>query len=191
MDVIVEQYPDATHTCSFHSALSDSDKQLRAFAKDRSFEIVLASNDTSNLEFYDNCDLHVGYRLHGHISFLRRRLPSVLTGKDGRGYGFNATLGTAGFPATRRRLGPRPAKIIQSLGQTLPGKGLQKLVQKAGWSPRPYRELIAPPDPTVPEKIREFLQQEQTNRFESYEAVPELFDETYQNTMKPFLENLP
>lgn len=191
MDMLVEEYPDATHTCSFHSVLSDSDKRLRTLAEDRGFEIVLASHDTSNLEFYDNCDLHVGYRLHGHISFLRRRLPSVLVGEDGRGNGFNATLGTAGFPATRRRLGPRPADIVQSFGQALPGKGLRKVVQKTGWSPRPYRELIAPPDPTVPEKIRQFLQQEQTNGFESYEAVPELFDETYKNTMKPFLESLP
>lgn len=191
MDMLVDEYPEATHTCSFHSQLSPSDKRLRALAEERGFEIVLASHDTSNLEFYDNCDLHVGYRLHGHISFLRRRLPSVLIGEDGRGNGFNATLGTAGFPATRRRLGPRTAETVQSFSETLAGKGLRKLVQKQGWSPRPYRELIAPPDPKVPEKIRQFLQQEEADGFESYKAVPELFDETYENAMKPFLQSLP
>jgi len=191
MDIIVEQYPKATHTCSFHSVFSDSDKQLRAIAEDRGFKIVLASHDTSNIEFYDNCDLHIGYRLHGHISFLRRRLPSVLIGEDGRGNGFNATLGTAGFPATRRRLGPQTAKKVQSFSQTLTGRGFRKLAQRQSWSPQPYKELIAPPDLTVPEKIRQFLQQEEKSRFESYEAVPELFDKAYQNAMKPFLQSLP
>ena len=81
MDMLIERYPDATLTCSFHSRLTDSDRQLRELAKDRGFEVVLASHDTKNIEFYNDCDLHVGYRLHGHISFLRRRLPSVLIGE--------------------------------------------------------------------------------------------------------------
>lgn len=191
MDMLVEEFPDATITCSFHSRLSDSDRRLRAMAKERGFEVVLASHDTQNIEFYDDCDLHVGYRLHGHISFLRRRLPSVLIGEDGRGNGFNATLGTAGFPATQRRLGPRVAEGIRSFADTLAGKGLRKVIQRTGVSTQPYRELIAPPDSEIHEKIRAFLQQEQANGFKSYEVVPELFDNTYENAMKPFLQSLP
>ncbi|MUV85133.1 hypothetical protein GJ631_00690 [Natronomonas sp. CBA1123] len=191
MDMLIERYPDATLTCSFHSRLTDSDRQLRELAKDRGFKVVLASHDTKNIEFYNDCDLHVGYRLHGHISFLRRRLPSVLIGEDGRGNGFNATLGTAGFPATQRRLGPRTAKLVQSFAGALPGKGLRKFIQHRGLSERPFHTLIAPPDPKVPEKINAFLQEEQTNGFKSYKAVPELFDETYENSMKPFLKKLP
>ena len=110
MDMLIKEYPDAEFSCSFHSTLSDADKELRRMAENRGFDVVLASHDTSNLEFYDECDLHVGYRLHGHISFLRRRLPSVLIGEDGRGNGFNATLGVAGFQATKRRLPPRAAE---------------------------------------------------------------------------------
>ena len=108
MYMLASEFPDATLTCCFHSSLSSSDKQLRTAAKKRGFEIVLASHDTDNLSFYDDCDLHVGYRLHDHISFLRRRLPSVLIGEDGRGNGFNATLGIGGFQATRRRMGYQP-----------------------------------------------------------------------------------
>jgi hypothetical protein len=114
----------------------------------------------------------------------------VLIGEDGRGNGFNATLGTAGFPATRRRLGPKTAKTVQSFSKTLIGKGLRNLVQKLGWSLPSDRELIVPPDPTVPEKIRQFLQEEEANKFESYETVPKLFDETYENAMEPFLKCL-
>jgi hypothetical protein len=51
MDMLVEEYPDATLTYSFHNTLSTSDKHLRALVEDRGFNIVLASHDTSNIEF--------------------------------------------------------------------------------------------------------------------------------------------
>ena len=50
--------------------------------------------DVTNLDVYDDMDLHIGYRLHGHISFLRRRKPSVLLVEDARSYGLAHTPGT-------------------------------------------------------------------------------------------------
>jgi len=191
MDMLVSEFPDATLTCSFHSSLSTSDKQLRAAAKKRGFNIVLASHDTTNISFYDDCDLHVGYRLHGHISFLRRRLPSVLIGEDGRGNGFNATLGIGGFQAARRRMGYQSERMVQSVGNTLPGKGIQKVAQDYLSKPNLVRQLVAPADMTVPTQIQRFLQQERESGFSSYTAVPELFDNTYETAMKPFLKSLP
>ena len=191
MDMLISEFPDATLTCSFHSSLSASDKKLRTMAEERGFEIVLASHNTNNIEFYDDCDLHVGYRLHGHISFLRRRLPSVLIGEDGRGNGFNATLGIGGFQATRRRLGPRPASVVERFGKSIIGKGIEAITSGAFNKPNIYRQTIAPVDMTVPDRIRRFLLEEQANGFASYDAVPELFDSTYKNNMKPFLQSLP
>lgn len=54
-------------------------------------EYVDLSGDADNLDFYNNIDLHIGYRLHGHISFLRRRKPSILMAEDVRAYGFYKT----------------------------------------------------------------------------------------------------
>lgn len=51
--------------------------------------------EADGFEAYEDIDLHVGYRLHGHIQFLRNRKPSVLMVEDVRAYGFSRTSGTA------------------------------------------------------------------------------------------------
>lgn len=191
MNMLVSEFPGATLTCSFHSSLSPADQKLRRLAEERGFEIVLASHDTKNIAFYDDCDLHVGYRLHGHISFLRRRIPSVLIGEDGRGNGFNATLGVGGFQATRRRLDHRSASLVSRFGNSLPGKAIRRISAGQLNQPNVFRQSIAPADMGVPERIRRFLRRERKDSFSSYDAVPELFDGTYENAMRPFLKTLP
>lgn len=191
MDMLLDEFPDAEITCSFHSSLSQSDRKLRAAAEQRGIDVVLSSHDTGNIEFYDECDLHVGYRLHGHLSFLRRRLPSVLIGEDGRGNGFNATLGTAGFQATSRRLGPRSSALVEEFGNSLVGRGIEKVARARFGVHNPFQQIQAPADDEVVGKIRDFLRAEMDQGFPSYDRVPELFDETYEQSMKPFLESLP
>lgn len=39
------------------------------------------------LEWYNNVSIHVGFRLHAHVWFLRNRKPSFLICEDGRGWG--------------------------------------------------------------------------------------------------------
>lgn len=41
---------------------------------------------------YDDYDLHVGFRVHGHVSALQRRIPSYLLEQDGRGADYGLTL---------------------------------------------------------------------------------------------------
>lgn len=190
MDMLISEFPDARITCSFHSSLSASDKEIRTRAKERGFDIVLASHDTDNINFYDDCDLHVGYRLHGHISFLRRRLPSVLIGEDGRGNGFNATLDVGGFQATKRRLSYSTGSLINRFASTLAGAGIQQILKTTSYT-NPFKRIIAPADMSVPNQIQKFLHEQIENDFSDYDAVPELFDSTYENSMKPFLKSLP
>lgn len=54
--------------------------------------INLYESPDSGLEVYDECDLHVGFRVHGHVSALHRRKPSYLLEQDGRGIDYGATL---------------------------------------------------------------------------------------------------
>jgi hypothetical protein len=49
---------------------------------------------------YDKCDLHVGFRLHGHVSALRRGKPSFLFEQDSRGCEYGLALpGKISVPA--------------------------------------------------------------------------------------------
>lgn len=48
---------------------------------------------------YDDCDLHVGFRVHSHIYCLTKGIPSILICEDARGLGMNATLGLSALSA--------------------------------------------------------------------------------------------
>ena len=44
------------------------------------------------LDIYDNYDLHVGFRIHAHVSALSRRKYSYLLEQDGRGNDYGLTI---------------------------------------------------------------------------------------------------
>lgn len=46
----------------------------------------------SGLDIYDQYDLHIGYRVHGHVSALKRRKISYLLEQDGRGLDYGLSF---------------------------------------------------------------------------------------------------
>ncbi|WP_165720768.1 hypothetical protein [Bordetella trematum] len=88
LERIAARFPDVKKYISFHSRPHTRSKKFAAHALARGFESLDLSGDASNLEVYRDVDLHIGYRLHGHISFLRRRKPSILFVEDARSFGF-------------------------------------------------------------------------------------------------------
>ncbi|MDP2490259.1 polysaccharide pyruvyl transferase family protein [Vibrio splendidus] len=77
---------------TFHSeenSVTDEFRELTSHIEN--IEYINLCGEADNLNFYDDIDLHVGYRLHGHISFLRRKKPTVLLAEDVRAYGFFKT----------------------------------------------------------------------------------------------------
>jgi polysaccharide pyruvyl transferase WcaK-like protein len=58
------------------------------------------SGSYKNLDFYKNIDLHIGFRLHGHIWFIRNRKPSILIAEDGRSSGYLETFNDTGIHAS-------------------------------------------------------------------------------------------
>ncbi|MFW5982998.1 MAG: polysaccharide pyruvyl transferase family protein [bacterium] len=52
----------------------------------------LFKNPDESLDEYDNYDIHVGFRVHAHISMLKRKKPSYLLEQDGRGIDYGLTL---------------------------------------------------------------------------------------------------
>lgn len=102
--VLVRQFPDAKITMSYHRGiLPDKYTSIRATigylikalgAKliRRNIEIKDVAYDLDRLKFYDDCDFHIGYRVHAHLYFLSKRLPSLLINEDGRGKGMAQTM---------------------------------------------------------------------------------------------------
>ncbi|WP_160913843.1 polysaccharide pyruvyl transferase family protein [Halobacillus litoralis] len=97
-------------------------KKRRALWKHNDIPLVDLSGDANHLSYYKDCDLHVGFRLHGHIWFLRNRKPSLLLGEDGRGYGHLQTfrgLGDSVVPAHYLKDKPRMIHIHDPMYQTM------------------------------------------------------------------------
>lgn len=112
MKSIRELFADAKLYCSFNRGIDgdsnlipESDRKnnrwLSAEAKKLGFNVVDTSFGLDKIEFYDNCDLHVGYRVHSHLYFLSKRRPSFLLHEDGRGRGVSSTLNLQGIDAFR------------------------------------------------------------------------------------------
>jgi len=86
--LISERFPDAKKYVAHHSRPVTASAEISDFAENLGFSKLHLYGDAVNLASYDSIDLHVGYRLHGHISFLRRRKPSLLFIEDARAFGF-------------------------------------------------------------------------------------------------------
>lgn len=101
---ICKHFPDAEITMSYHRGiLPDRHTTYRATigyllmyiaAKfiNRKIKIKDVAYKLKKLDFYDDCDFHIGYRVHAHLYFLSKRLPSILINEDGRGKGMVQTM---------------------------------------------------------------------------------------------------
>lgn len=89
------QYPEIKKFVSLHGAPNPLSRTLEQRFKELGFESMHLYGPASGLDTYNNIDLHIGYRLHGHIHFLRNRKPSVLLVEDARSYGFSRSPGTS------------------------------------------------------------------------------------------------
>ena len=87
LDTITKLFPDAIKIYSQHSKENSKTKIYEKYARDIGFVIRRSSHDVKNIRFYKDCDLHIGYRVHGYIAFLRNRIPAILFMEDGRGVG--------------------------------------------------------------------------------------------------------
>ncbi|WP_299290873.1 polysaccharide pyruvyl transferase family protein [Nitrosopumilus sp.] len=170
MKMLEKLYPNATKICAMHSGLNLEDDEVGKYGQQIGFEVRDVSKDLEKIEFYKECDLHVGYRLHAHIFFLRNRNPSVLLHEDGRGTGFSYTVGIGGFDAF---------KIME---------GLKK---KIHFATHKGRERIMAADMQIPKKVKNFLEEENQSYFRRYVGIPKMFDQTFQQVMKPWIESIP
>ncbi len=178
-DVKVSPFPDKrpTNDASMRPDVADKNAYIRRLARDLGFEILEFSGDVTKLAFYGECDLHIGYECHAHLSFLRQRRPSVLIAEDARGVGFNYTLGVGGFTGFRR-----------AVGRTLPAP---KEGGTSGYCVTQEEFDLAPARDDIATEVRQFVEQELASGFRRYLGVAGFIDETYEHAMAPFIRSLP
>jgi hypothetical protein len=198
MAMLAELYPQAERICSMHladarinlfadkrpsndasmtEAVAEKNALIRRYASQYGFTICEAAGDVGKIEFYKECDLHVGYECHAHVSFLRWRRPSLLIAEDARGIGFNYTFGVGGFTGFRRCQDDAPVSGRE--GGT------------SGYCVTMDEYATAPCDHTLVARIRQYLLEEASSRFRRFIGVADFIDETYERAMAPFLRSLP
>lgn len=107
---LINKYKNAEIIVSFHRGIgvvdeftpksdAENTKKLADKAEKMGAKVVDVSYNRAKLDFYDDCDLHVGYRVHAHIYFLSKRMPSILLHEDGRGNGVSEALESPGVNA--------------------------------------------------------------------------------------------
>lgn len=190
VSMLAELFPSAERICSLHSVPRRADAELADHAREHGFMVKACSHDISNIGFYADSDLHVGYRLHGHIAHLRKRIPSVLLAEGGRGQGFLYTVGTSGFSASSRVLSPSASGVLALLRPTLPLRGMRFATRKL-LKVDPFSVSPAPADTALADLVREFLEEELDSGFRRYVGLSQYIDETYLASMKPFVASLP
>lgn len=105
-----EMFPTANKYCVFHRGITSDDEYtptadeknniyLSNIAKSFKFEVIDAAYDLNKISFYDDCDIHIGYRIHAHLYFLSKRKPSIVINEDARGNGIEDALGVRGIDA--------------------------------------------------------------------------------------------
>lgn len=198
MEMLTRMFPDAERVCAFHLFDADShegttkksersaaltpdvtakNRAIRKYASTLGYQIKQMAGNLDNLEFYQSCDLHVGYECHAHLNFFSRRIPSVLIAEDARGIGFNYTLGVGGFTGFMRAQPEPPAS--------------QRKTITSGYCTSIEELIIAPPKMTLHLEIEEFLRHEVESRFRRYVGLSAFLDDVYYNRMKPFIQSLP
>tara|TARA_R110002073_G_scaffold56835_15_gene144548 strand:- start:14997 stop:16025 length:1029 start_codon:yes stop_codon:yes gene_type:complete len=124
--LLTKQFPKAQITMTYHRGiLPDKHTTVRATigylsmalgAKlvNSRIKVMDVAYDLKKLDFYDNCDFHIGYRVHAHLYFLSKRLPSLLINEDGRGKGMVETMNLPVFNIEDKRL---LSKVNMTLGE--------------------------------------------------------------------------
>lgn len=173
MSSIKKLFPEAILFCSMNRGIAkdkytDSSwaQGLEKFAKAASiigYEVRDISCSTERASFYNNCQIHIGYRVHSHIKFLSERKPSYLINEDGRGSGVENALNVSGFNGFFERPFFYALSVLR--------------IPKASNSIR-HRKSHAP-DSTIVHKLIKQIQFDMETGFSRYAGVGKVIDEHY------------
>jgi hypothetical protein len=165
LKLVREIFPAAEIILSVHSRPTAHVHKIMAFASEMGVQVLQAAGDIAIFDRYEGFDLHVGHRLHGHIGFLRRRIPSVLLLEDARSRGFSSSIPVGCFPAFR--------------------SGLPALALADMTFDEAYKHQTD--DPMAVPRIAHFLRQEVASGFLRYIGVAPYLDQMLEQVVLPTL----
>lgn len=102
IQLLVKLYPSSEIVYVFHRGTWEKEEGKRGEKRRAGIEPTLIkynirwidiSEGYEGFSVYDDCDLHIGFRVHAHIYNLSKRNRTVLLEEDGRGAGVNQALG--------------------------------------------------------------------------------------------------
>lgn len=186
LKVLKTIFQDAESYCSFHRGVmandqftskadEDNNVAIKNEAEKLGYIVVDTSFDLEKLNFYEECDLHIGYRVHGHIYFLSKRRPSILIHEDGRGRGVSEALnilGIDGFTRTFSRSLTDKISIPQVSGSIRKVFGVIK------------------PNKDARDILETYIRDEIENDFARFSGIHNVIDSHYE-IMKKFINGLP
>lgn len=168
--------PSARVLVGFHhgivvddAAVSAANETLVAQCRELGFEACDLAADSAKLAIYEDCDLHIGYRVHAHIFFSSLRKPTFLLAEDSRGVGVLQTLAGVGMVAWNE------------LAE-------HELTRRVAMRARPGS--LALPGARVAEWLELSLERESALGFPRVETSARIIDQTYRSHMAPFIQHV-
>ncbi|MBA3596118.1 MAG: polysaccharide pyruvyl transferase family protein [Methylibium sp.] len=150
LNLMRDLLPKADLFVSFHSKPSEHSIKIAEHAVELGFSELRPYGSSKNLQkLYASIDVHLGYRLHGHLFFLRSRKPSILLAEDVRSYGFSQTsdISTGCFlafsPETLEADRDTPHRAIEFLQQEISNRFFSYRACLSNIE-RTYHEIIVP-----------------------------------------------
>ena len=96
-------------------------QELVGFLRQEGIPYEDLSYSCQGLASYDDCDLHIGYRVHAHIYNMSRRTPSFLLEEDCRGAGANDAMGLSPLRAFSPLANRLTERAYHALRKVRPG----------------------------------------------------------------------
>jgi hypothetical protein len=196
MRMLGDLLPEAEKFCVFHTAdmntfkeatpensyamspqVTEKNTAIAEFAEKNGFEVKYLFGESDKLQFYLDCDLHIGYECHAHLYFLRHRIPSVMITEDARGFGFSYSLGGASFDGFERCMGNCEMNVTKN--------------NTSGYCTTLKEYSIAPSSYELLDQLRQYLEEELENNFRRISSIAGIIDDTYYSAMEPFIKALP
>lgn len=177
------KYSNAQIIVSFHRGLRQTDdytseydaintNKIAQAAEKIGAKILDVSYDISKLSFYDECDLHIGYRVHAHIYFLSKRLPSILLHEDGRGNGLTETLQSPGVNGYRISF-----RFAYMFGLFKKNRRILSL----------YRNIFMKLNPQITKELDELIHNIELSNYTVFDNISNYIDNHYQVMQKYIL----
>lgn len=92
-EFLCDFFPNAQIVYVCHRGIPEMEPAMESILAGRGIRLVDISGSVEGFSVYDDCDLHVGFRVHAHIYALSQRKLSVLIEEDSRGEGVDEALG--------------------------------------------------------------------------------------------------